>query len=119
MEITAHKGGNQGEEGAIRWLTTDRQHAAGFGSVSTYRIQVDDRRVSRFDADDIDLPEGGGWEVEEAMKEAVEEDGCWLAILEGWEGRGVCLWIAEPDTVLREGEEARSYRSYIRIEEVE
>jgi len=101
MEMRAHKGGNQED---IRWLTTDRDHAIGFGEVATYEVRASD--VGHYDADEMELPAGGGWAADEAMKEIVRADGHSLAVIEGWEGDGLVLWIAKSRWVALERSDA-------------
>lgn len=94
--IRAYHGGDI--DGA-RWFTTDRDHASYFGPVVEVEIEssIDPVRMS---SDEVEaIADGGGYEADARLWSHLDSvDASW-AILDGWEGAGLCIVIREPQYV--------------------
>lgn len=90
-QIEAYRGG-EGDSDA--WFTTDRDHAAYFGSVQKVRLSG---TAVRLDADDHpDLAGVGGYEADAIAQEILEDSGADMLIMDNWEGAGLTILI-DPD----------------------
>lgn len=82
-----------GQHDDPRWFTTDRAHAAYFGKPALYRLtlssfkRIDVRGDARF--------EMGGDEADRALYALLDEECVAGLVLDGWEGRGLTILIAE------------------------
>jgi hypothetical protein len=101
--IRAYHGG---EIDGATWFTTDRDHASLFGPVTEVELEssIDPLRLS---ADDVEalVGFGGGYESDARLWTHINAADASWAILDGWEGAGLCIIIREPQ--------------YVRVTEVE
>lgn len=81
-----------------RWFTTDPEHAGVFGDVRAYRLRL--QTTLEIDMTHTALRDEGGYELDgyeadAALYRLLEDADVDAVIVDGWEGEGLCILIAD------------------------
>ena len=92
IEVIAYRGSENPEGG--HWYTTDREHAAYFGTVRQYKLRV--RKTAKLDWASSKYAELGGYDADAILYRALGLLRADCLELAGWEGSGICYLLKDP-----------------------